>query len=211
MDSGKHFLLTQDGSEKTISKIGTFRPKFRNQVSGIATPKLRVLASKTDLTALHFTPDCLSQKENGFYTPFTRKLAGYAQQPYYTRRLKHLDNPDNPHTFSERSAQQGKSMSTSAQHSNPIFEFSERLFLEKQMDSYFYDKSLTNQNSLKPLPRGVKKTCYNYPCKHLKHFTFDEREKTRTTMCAIMATPAEDLTMSKAYYDKQLAGERKEL
>lgn len=29
----------------------------------------------------------------------------------------------------------------------------------------------------KPLPRKQKKTCYNFKCKYLKNFVFDEKEK----------------------------------
>ena len=29
----------------------------------------------------------------------------------------------------------------------------------------------------KPLPKNKKKTCYNYKCKYMKHFTFDEKAK----------------------------------
>lgn len=29
----------------------------------------------------------------------------------------------------------------------------------------------------KPLPKQKKKTCYNYKCKHMKQWVFDERGK----------------------------------
>lgn len=29
----------------------------------------------------------------------------------------------------------------------------------------------------KPLPKKSKRTCYNYKCKHLKYFVFDEKSK----------------------------------
>ena len=37
IDSGKYHLLSKDGTETVISKIGTFTPKFRKDFSGFAT------------------------------------------------------------------------------------------------------------------------------------------------------------------------------
>lgn len=33
----------------------------------------------------------------------------------------------------------------------------------------------------KPLPKFQKKTCYNYRCKFMKHYTFDEKGKTEAS------------------------------
>lgn len=57
MNSGKYLLLAEDGSEREINKIGTFKPRFRKQFSGFATPQDRYEEAKKDDTALHYTPN----------------------------------------------------------------------------------------------------------------------------------------------------------
>ena len=44
----------------------------------------------------------------------------------------------------------------------------------KASDQYF-QTSFMSMTESKPLPRHMKKTCYNYKCKYLKHFVFDEK------------------------------------
>ena len=102
MQTGNFLLLAEDGSETPISKIGTFRPKFRKNFTGFVTPKERYEAAKLDKTALHYAPDLTFRKENSYYTPITRKFIGYAQQPYKIKGRNisaHLDNPDHSHKF----------------------------------------------------------------------------------------------------------------
>lgn len=95
-------MLLEDGSERAISKLGTFRPKFRPNFTGFVAPKDRYEASKQDITALHFAPNQNLDKKNPYYTPTTRKFIGYAQQPYLIKGRKisqHLSDPNKPHTF----------------------------------------------------------------------------------------------------------------
>lgn len=86
-------------------------------------------------------------------------------------------------------------------------EHSATTFIDKAVDDKFYEVSYANQTDSKPLPQKAKKTCYNYRCKYLKKFTFDEREKTRTAVWSqFMSTNAtgEDSTRSKSFYDRQI-------
>ena len=45
---------------------------------------------------------------------------------------------------------------------------------QSEKDKYF-SMSFTSITESKPLPKKVKKSCYNYKCKHLKHFVFDQK------------------------------------
>lgn len=41
MNTGNYVLVSEDGSERTINKIGTFHPKFRKNFTGFASPQDR--------------------------------------------------------------------------------------------------------------------------------------------------------------------------
>jgi hypothetical protein len=45
---------------------------------------------------------------------------------------------------------------------------------QEEKDKYF-NLSFMSMTESKPLPKKQKKTCYNYKCKHLKYFVFDEK------------------------------------
>ena len=57
MQSGQYLLHTEDGTDKPISKIGTFKPKFRKNFTGFVYPKDRYEAAELDKTALHYAPN----------------------------------------------------------------------------------------------------------------------------------------------------------
>ena len=58
----------------------------------------------------------------------------------------------------------------------------------------------------KPLPKFHKRTCYNYKCKYLRHFTFDMKGKTENTTKITKNTNNSwaERTMGRSFYDKQL-------
>ena len=85
MHSGKYKMLTEDGAEHPIYKTGSFKPKFRKDFTGFASPKDRYQLAKEDGAALHFAPDFSYKKHHSFYTPTTKKFVGYTQMPYQLR------------------------------------------------------------------------------------------------------------------------------
>ena len=58
-----------------------------------------------------------------------------------------------------------------------ILENATTTFIGKTSDKYF-QTSFMSMTESKPLPKAMKKTCYNYRCKFMKNFVFDEKEKT---------------------------------
>ena len=42
---------------------------------------------------------------------------------------------------------------------------------------HFFNEAWQAMSETKPLPKQRKKTCYNYKCKHMKQWVFDERSK----------------------------------
>lgn len=61
----------------------------------------------------------------------------------------------------------------------------------------------------KPLPKQVKKTCYNYKCKNLKYFTFDEKNKLQTKFMDSLSTANE--TLGKSFFERKFKLEKQEL
>jgi hypothetical protein len=49
----------------------------------------------------------------------------------------------------------------------------------------------------KPLPKQKKKTCYNYKCKYLKQWVFDERGKLELKK---LAEKPLELTMGRSFH-----------
>jgi hypothetical protein len=88
LDIGKYILLTQDGNEHIINKIGTFTPKFRKYFTGFASAKNREEIGRKDNTALHFTPVSTYRLGSSSFSPMTEKFIGYNQQPYQIKDKK---------------------------------------------------------------------------------------------------------------------------
>jgi hypothetical protein len=55
-------------------------------------------------------------------------------------------------------------------------------------------------SSTKPLPKQRKKTCYNYKCKYMKQWVFDERGKLEE---AKLVHPVSN-TLSRSFHDGTL-------
>lgn len=109
-----------------------------------------------------------------------------------------------------------KTPKASRHHKNAslIFEHAAGTFVGKSPSDQFYERSFTNQTNQKSLPNQLKKTCYNYRCKYLKFFTFDEREKTKANIWSQTGSThasGEEAMRSKSFYDRQLELERKEM
>jgi hypothetical protein len=80
IESGKYFLLDEQGSATRINPNGTFRPKFRPQYSGFVNHKTRYVDSSSDPSVLHFAPD--PEPRTSYRNPIPDKFSGYAQFPY---------------------------------------------------------------------------------------------------------------------------------
>jgi hypothetical protein len=52
-----------------------------------------------------------------------------------------------------------------------------KTFLNPEDKDKYFNLSFASMTESKPLPRKPKKSCYNYKCKNMKHFVFDEKEK----------------------------------
>ncbi len=57
----------------------------------------------------------------------------------------------------------------------------------------------------KPLPKQKKHTCYNYKCKYLKQWVFDERTKLEGRQTKVM-----DQTLGRSFHEGALAREMQE-
>lgn len=91
-----------------------------------------------------------------------------------------------------------------------ILENSAQTFIEKGVNDRYFEKSFTSMTETKPLPKFQKKTCYNYKCKYLRNFTFDEKKKTETfTRLTNTNQSWGDKTTGKSFYDNQLEREKK--
>lgn len=51
------------------------------------------------------------------------------------------------------------------------------MYWSKDNQQTYFDCAWDAMASTKPLPKQMKKTCYNYRCKYMKQFVFDERGK----------------------------------
>lgn len=58
-----------------------------------------------------------------------------------------------------------------------ILDHSMTAFVNPEEKDRHFNLSFNSMTESKPLPRNQKKSCYNYKCKHMKHFVFDEKEK----------------------------------
>ena len=47
----------------------------------------------------------------------------------------------------------------------------------KNEDQTFFNTAWTAMSETKPLPKQKKKTCYNFKCKYMKQWVFDEKGK----------------------------------
>jgi len=47
----------------------------------------------------------------------------------------------------------------------------------QEEDKNYFNDAWGSMSTSKPLPKQKKKTCYNYKCKYLKQWVFDERGK----------------------------------
>lgn len=50
-------------------------------------------------------------------------------------------------------------------------------FIGGKTSDHYFQTSFMSMTDSKPLPKNIKKSCYNYRCKFLKHFVFDERRE----------------------------------
>lgn len=58
----------------------------------------------------------------------------------------------------------------------------------------------------KPLPKQRKKTCYNYKCKHLKQWVFDQRSRLEETQVDIPFSN----TQGRSHHEDTLSQELQE-
>lgn len=56
-----------------------------------------------------------------------------------------------------------------------ILENASTTFVGGKTSDQFYQTSFLSMTESKPLPKQMKKSCYNYRCKYMKHFIFDEK------------------------------------
>jgi hypothetical protein len=77
-----------------------------------------------------------------------------------------------------------------------------RLMRESNADQYF-KTSFTSMTQSKPLPKHCKKTCYNYRCKYLKNFVFNDQDKTFDSTRITQLSSRKATTFSKSFYDQQ--------
>lgn len=59
----------------------------------------------------------------------------------------------------------------------------------------------------KPLPRQKKRSCYNYKCKHLKQWVFDERGQTKARLTL---PPPPHRTLARSFHETALSREAAE-
>jgi hypothetical protein len=77
-----------------------------------------------------------------------------------------------------------------------------RMMKQSNTDQYF-QTSFMSMTQSKPLPKRMKKTCYNYKCKYLKHFVFNDQEKTINSTRITQLSSIKGTTFSKSFYDNQ--------
>ena len=65
----------------------------------------------------------------------------------------------------------------------------------------FFEDAWQSMTNTKPLPKQKKKTCYNYKCKHMKQWVFDERSKIESRRVNLHAL---DQTMGRSFHEGTL-------
>ena len=93
----------------------------------------------------------------------------------------HLKAPGSTPKFplKKSKSQHGKTENIEKAKSNSvILDSSCNSFAEQNVDDRFFQMSFQNMTNTKPLPANRKKSCYNYKCKFMKKFVFDEKGKT---------------------------------
>ena len=133
---------------------------------------------------MHFVPDLTFDDKHAYHNPMMEKFAGYAQYPYKIGPFpEHLKAPDVKPKYSLRKSYSERSKSTTKSHDKVhsksiILEHSTESFMKPDSDDRFFQTSFFNMSSARPLPNKAKKSCYNYKCKYMKQFVFDEKGKT---------------------------------
>jgi len=158
-----------------VNPNGTFRPKFTPNFSGFVDHKSRYRDAQTDPALLHFAPD--SSPQTSYHNPVPDKFSGYAQFPYQMKEglPKYLKKPsDEPSAqYLRQKAQSlilGKEQKREANVS-----LLESTLSQRGAGQHFFNEAWEAMTETKPLPKQRKKTCYNYKCKHMKQWVFDER------------------------------------
>jgi hypothetical protein len=70
---------------------------------------------------------------------------------------------------------------------------------------HFFNDAWEAMTDTKPLPKHRKKTCYNYKCKYLKQWVFDERSKLE-----VKQTRLPEQTLGRSFHEGALAREMQE-
>jgi hypothetical protein len=71
----------------------------------------------------------------------------------------------------------------------------------------FFNEAWSALSETKPLPKQKKKTCYNYKCKYLKQWVFDEKGKLEARRTEIKAL---DRTQGQSFHQEALQREMQE-
>lgn len=66
-------------------------------------------------------------------------------------------------------------MKNDRKNASIILENATTTFIGGKTSDHYFQTSYLSMTESKPLPKSMKKTCYNYRCKFLKHFVFDEK------------------------------------
>lgn len=74
----------------------------------------------------------------------------------------------------------------------------------------FFQSSFYNMSTARPLPNKMKKTCYNYKCKYMKQFVFDEKGKTEMSTRFSLTKDRFGSTLGRSFHEKQLDVENQE-
>lgn len=107
------------------------------------------------------------------------KFTGYAQYPYQMKEElpNYLSKPSASPSYPKKKAQSlilGKE--DRKLQGMGILEYSTTRLSEEEGRNFF-NEAWSALSETKPLPKQKKKTCYNYKCKYLKQWVFDERGK----------------------------------
>lgn len=188
-----------------VNPNGTFRPKFTPNFSGFVDHKSRYRDAQADPALLHFAPD--PAPHTTYHNPLPDKFSGYAQFPYqladglppYLRRPS--DHP--PPNYARQKAQSlilGKEQRRVANAS-----LLESTLSQRGAGQQFFNEAWESMTETKPLPKQRKKTCYNYKCKYLKQWVFDERSKIEGRVPRVT-----EQTLGRSFHEGALARELQE-
>lgn len=171
-----------------INPNGTFHPKFKANYSGFVNHKSRYIDSQNDPSILHFAPD--PAPKTNYHNPMPEKFVGYAQYPYKLKEQLpvYLKKPSEKGDYQRRKAQSlilgnhaksevsSNKKNATATDRSTILEHSTFKWTKNE-DQTFFNTAWTAMSDTKPLPKQKKKTCYNFKCKYMKQWVFDERGK----------------------------------